>query len=169
MAYHDPLTGLKNRKGFYERLGNDIIRAKRYGGRVALLYIDIDRFKEVNDTLGHEGGDIVLQEITRRFLDNLRQSDCVARMGGDEFAVILENDGGRDVVVDKMMDILSRPYEVGGRVIDYVSGSIGIALFPDDAVTANDLIGYADSDMYAVKRKKKCQEICCVEKKGRAI
>ncbi len=169
MAYHDPLTGLKNRKGFYERLENDITRAKRYGGRVALLYIDIDRFKEVNDTLGHEGGDMVLQEITRRFLDNLRQSDCVARMGGDEFAVILENDGGCDVVAEKMVEILSHPYEVGGQVVDYVSGSIGIALFPDDAVTANDLICYADSDMYAVKRKRKCRDSCCVEKKGGTV
>lgn len=166
MAYHDSLTGLKNRKGFYERLENDITRAKRYGGRVALLYIDIDRFKEVNDTLGHEGGDRVLQEITRRFLDNLRQSDCVARVGGDEFAVILESDGGYDVVAGKVAEILSCPYEVGNRVVDYISGSIGVALFPDDAVTANDLIRYADNDMYAVKRKRKCQEEGCVETGG---
>ena len=157
MAYHDPLTGLKNRKGFYERLETDITRAKRHGGQVVLLYIDIDRFKEVNDTLGHEGGDVILQEITRRFLGNLRQSDCVARIGGDEFVVILDNDGrcGEEVVTRKVVEMLSRPYHVGNQVVDYISASIGVALFPDDAVTASDLIRYADIAMYEVKRERK--------------
>lgn len=157
MAYHDPLTGLKNRKGFYECLESGIIRAKRYGGQVALLYIDIDRFKEVNDTLGHEAGDLVLQEITRRLVENLRQSDCVARIGGDEFAVVLDNDGGCDVgtVIAKVAAMLAQPYRVGELSVDYVSGSIGVALFPDDAVTANDLIRSADNAMYAVKRERK--------------
>jgi|GEM_PF-1441068 len=163
MAYHDPLTGLKNRKGFYERLENDITRAKRYGGQVGLLYVDMDRFKEVNDTLGHEAGDKVLQEITRRFLENLRQSDCIARIGGDEFAVVLDNDGVCDVdaVIRKVAGILAKPYTVGGKVIDYVSGSVGVALFPEDAVTASDLIRYADSSMYAVKRERKGQDGHC--------
>jgi len=157
MAYHDPLTGLKNRKGFYERLESDILRAKRYGGQVVLLYIDIDRFKEVNDTLGHEAGDEVLREITRRIVDNLRQSDCVARVGGDEFAVVLGNAGGCevDVVVRKVTVILAQPYSAGGRDVAYVSGSVGVAFFPDDAVTASDLIRYADSAMYKVKRGHK--------------
>lgn len=157
MAYHDPLTGLKNRKGFYERLETDILRAKRYGGQVALLYIDIDRFKEVNDTLGHEAGDEVLREITRRLVDNLRQCDCVARVGGDEFAVVLDNADGCDVelVVRKVAVILAQPYSAGGRDVAYVSGSVGVAVFPDDAVTASDLIRYADSAMYEVKRSRK--------------
>ena len=162
MAYHDSLTGLKNRKGFYGRLDADITRAKRYGGRVVLLYIDIDRFKEVNDTLGHEAGDRVLQEITRRLLENLRKCDCVARVGGDEFAVVLADEKGSDAVLEKLMTILAAPYGVGEEVVDYVSGSIGVALFPDDAVTANDLIQYADSAMYAVKRGKKCQKMDCL-------
>lgn len=170
MAYHDPLTGLKNRKGFYERLENDITRAKRYGGQVGLLYVDMDRFKEVNDTLGHEAGDKVLQEITRRFTENLRQSDCVARIGGDEFAVVLDNDGICDVavVISKVVDILSRPYKVGDKTIDYVSGSVGVALFPEDAVTASDLIRYADSAMYAVKRERKGLECECSDEGRRA-
>lgn len=157
MAYHDPLTGLKNRKGFYERLDADILRAKRYGGQVTLLYIDIDRFKEVNDTLGHEAGDEVLQEITRRLLANLRQCDCVARVGGDEFAVVFDNDGGceADVVVRKVAAILAQPYRVGDHEVNYVSGSVGVALFPEDAVTASDLIRYADNAMYMVKREHK--------------
>ena len=162
MAYHDSLTGLKNRKGFYERLDADITRAKRYGGRVVLMYIDIDRFKEVNDTFGHEAGDRVLQEITHRLLANLRQCDCVARIGGDEFAVVLADEHGSDAVLEKLLGILAVPYGVGAGVVDYISGSIGVALFPDDAVTANDLIQYADSAMYAVKRGKKCQQMNCL-------
>jgi len=163
MAYHDPLTGLKNRKGFYERLETDILRAKRYGGQVALLYIDIDRFKEVNDTLGHEAGDEVLREITGRLVDNLRQSDCVARVGGDEFAVVLDNADGCDVevVVRKVAVILAQPYNAGGRDVAYVSGSVGVALFPEDAVTASDLIRYADSAMYDVKRSRKASRCHC--------
>ncbi|VVS90460.1 diguanylate cyclase domain-containing protein [Desulfoluna spongiiphila] len=163
MAYHDPLTGLKNRKGFYERLETDILRAKRYGGQVALLYIDIDRFKEVNDTLGHEAGDEVLRQITRRLVDNLRQSDCVARVGGDEFAVVLDNADGCDVevVVRKVAVILAQPYSAGGRDVAYVSGSVGVALFPEDAVTASDLIRYADSAMYEVKRSRKASRCHC--------
>ncbi|BCS99210.1 hypothetical protein DSLASN_48420 [Desulfoluna limicola] len=170
MAYHDPLTGLKNRKGFYERLESDITRAKRYGGQVGLLYVDMDRFKEVNDTLGHEAGDKVLQEITRRFLENLRQSDCIARIGGDEFAVVLDSAGVCDVdaVIRKVAEILAKPYKVGNKVIDYVSGSVGVALFPEDAVTASDLIRYADSAMYAVKRNRKGQECECSDEGRRA-
>ena len=162
MAYHDSLTGLKNRKGFYGRLDADITRAKRYGGRVVLLYIDIDRFKEVNDTLGHEAGDRVLQKITHRLVANLRKCDCVARVGGDEFAVVLADENGSDAVLQKLLVILAAPYGVGEEVVDYVSGSIGVAVFPDDAVTANDLIQYADSAMYAVKRGKKCQVMDCL-------
>ncbi|WP_300667303.1 diguanylate cyclase [Desulfoluna sp.] len=167
MAYHDPLTGLKNRKAFYERLEHDILRAKRYGGQVVLFYIDIDRFKKVNDTLGHEAGDEVLQEITRRLVENLRQCDCVARVGGDEFAVVLDNAGGCevDVVFRKVVSMLAQPYQVGDRIVDYVSGSVGVASFPEDAVTANDLIRVADSAMYLAKRGGQETSTDCLEER----
>ena len=160
MAYHDPLTGLNNRKGFYEKLEGAIIRATRYGSQVGLLYIDVDRFKKVNDALGHECGDEVLVEIARRLVVSLRQSDCVARLGGDEFAVILDADKELDVdpVIAKLEALLKAPYAVGNTFVDYISGSVGVALFPDDAVTAEDLVRYADSAMYKQKRNQRCQD-----------
>ena len=160
MAYHDPLTGLKNRKGFYEKLQESIVRATRYGSQVGLLYVDVDRFKMVNDTLGHEAGDQVLREISRRLLSILRQSDCVSRLGGDEFAVILDSDRTLDVdvVVRKVVGAICQPYEIGDSVVDYISGSVGVALFPDDAVTAADLVRFADDAMYRLKHSRNCEK-----------
>ena len=152
-AYHDALTGLKNRKAFYERLRESAAYVGRYGTELALLYIDIDRFKQVNDAMGHETGDALLREIARRLSEITRRTDVVARLGGDEFAVILNNPEGlrAAVVAGRIVHALSRPYAIGTQHIDYVSASIGTARFPDDATDPDTLIKYADTAMYRAK------------------
>lgn len=155
-AYHDALTGLKNRKAFYEKIRTEAAYADRYRTGLALLYIDIDRFKRVNDSLGHEAGDTLLQEIARRLLANTRRTDMVARLGGDEFAVILNNPQGVQVAVvaGRIVNALSRPCTIGPESIDYVSASIGTAQYPEDADDPDALIRCADAAMYRAKEER---------------
>lgn len=154
LAYHDALTGLNNRKAFYERLEQALNRAGRYKFEFALLYIDIDRFKQVNDTHGHQTGDTLLKEITERLKKCLRITDFVSRIGGDEFTVIMDNPHQLtpETAAARILDALSRPYQIDGKTINFITASVGISLFPRDATSADGLISRADTAMYRAKQ-----------------
>jgi len=156
LAYHDALTGLKNRKAFYEQLQTAIYHAKRYGSRIGLIYIDMDNFKKVNDTLGHEIGDLLLQEIKIRLERCLRKTDFISRIGGDEFVIIVDNPTKIHpaVVAQKVVDELSKPYNLDGHEVNYVTASVGISTFPLDADDMDSLIKKADKAMYKAKEKR---------------
>lgn len=153
-AYHDALTGLPNRLLMLDRLKHAITLATRGGRRVVLLYMDLDHFKSVNDRLGHELGDQLLQSVTTRLKSRLRLSDTICRLGGDEFTIILEevhDNHGWKAVADSLVNILAQPFEIAGHEI-WVSGSIGASIFPDDAQSADELIRHADMAMYEAKQ-----------------
>ena len=156
-SLHDPLTGLPNRMLFNDRLRQAIVIGHREREPLVLLIMDMDRFKEVNDTLGHQVGDLLLQQVALRLATTLRQSDTVARLGGDEFAVLPA--GGTDLqggaqTAKKILRILEHPFVVDGRNID-VGASIGIALCPDHGEEADTLMRHADVAMYVAKRTKR--------------
>ncbi|MCW8918731.1 MAG: EAL domain-containing protein [Gammaproteobacteria bacterium] len=154
-ANFDSLTGLPNRNMFHDRLAQNIRKAQRTGLKTALLIIDLDKFKEVNDTLGHGMGDLLLQEAARRICASVRQSDTVARLGGDEFTVILgelEDVGRIERVAETILHNLTEPFRLGDEVA-YVSASIGITLHPDDTSEVDDLLKNADQAMYAAKNE----------------
>lgn len=154
-ANHDLLTGLPNRRLFRDRLDQEIRKSQRTGLPLALLFIDLDRFKEANDLLGHTIGDQLLVEAGRRICGCVRVSDTVARLGGDEFTAILpELDNHQHVerVAGKINNALSEPYHLGNEVV-YLSASIGVTMFPSDASNAENLIRNADQAMYAVKNE----------------
>jgi len=156
LAYHDALTGLKNRKAFYEQLQDAIYHAKRYGTEIALIYIDIDKFKKVNDTLGHEMGDALLLEIRDRLQSSLRKTDFVSRIGGDEFVVLVDNPHHIHpaAIAEKIIASLAEPYDLKGNLVDYISSSVGISVFPTDAVDMDSLVKRADQAMYVAKEKR---------------
>lgn len=152
-ANYDTLTQLPNRRLFHDRLRNDVKKAERGDHFGALMFIDLDRFKEVNDTLGHEAGDILLVEASRRITSCVRESDTVARLGGDEFTIMLS--GIRDpMVVERIArDILSKlnaPFSIKKETV-FISGSIGITMYPKDACDVETLFKNADQAMYAAK------------------
>jgi len=152
-ANFDALTGLPNRSLFLDRLSQAIKAARRDRTRFALLFIDLDGFKAVNDTFGHATGDLLLQEAAARLLVSVRSSDTVARLSGDEFTVILHDVEGRDevgVVAAKMVTRMAEAFDLDGNLAS-VQASIGIAMFPDDADDAAVLIRLADRAMYGVK------------------
>ena len=156
-SLHDPLTGLPNRMLFNDRLRQAIVIGHREREPLVLLIMDMDRFKEVNDTLGHQVGDLLLQQVALRLATTLRQSDTVARLGGDEFAVLPA--GGTDLqggaqTAKKILRILEHPFVVDGRNID-VGASIGIALCPEHGEEADTLMRHADVAMYVAKRTKR--------------
>ncbi len=153
LAYHDALTGLKNRKAFYEQLQDALYHAKRYGTELALIYIDIDKFKKINDTLGHEIGDVLLLEIRDRLQSTLRKTDFVSRIGGDEFVVLVDNPHHIHpaAIAGKIVKNLSKPYNLKGNMVDYISSSVGISIFPTDAVDMDSLVKKADQAMYIAK------------------
>jgi len=156
-ATHDALTGLAGRPLFADRLGNALARAKRFGNRVSLLYLDLDCFKEINDTLGHEAGDLLLQAVARALLTCVRDADTVARMGGDEFTVILERTDGQGAgkpARDRIARLFEQPFEVAGRQLR-VGASIGMGVFPDDGQDPEALLRHADAAMYENKRQRK--------------
>lgn len=151
-ATHDLLTGLANRRLFYERLNEAVARCKRNGELSALLYIDIDKFKPINDQYGHSAGDIVLQELSRGLKQSVRQTDTVARLGGDEFAVIAEQASTKEdilVVVQKLRDILSAPISVDGNIFS-VNVSIGVVTISGDS-DPDTVCHHADAAMYNAK------------------
>ncbi|BAE51052.1 diguanylate cyclase domain-containing protein [Paramagnetospirillum magneticum] len=156
-ANYDALTGLPNRSLFVDRLNQAVRQSKRDKKRFALMFLDLDGFKAVNDTLGHAAGDVLLQQTAARLHQCMRATDTLARLAGDEFVVILEGVHDRDnpaLVAGKILATLSKPYdlEVGTA---HVRGSIGIALYPEDAADGPALIRRADTAMYAVKRRGK--------------
>lgn len=153
-AYHDALTGLPNRLLMNDRLRHAISLAKRSASSLVVLFLDLDHFKSVNDRLGHDIGDLLLVEVANRMRQNLRVSDTICRLGGDEFTVILENlvdpVGWKQVVV-KLLSLLSQPYDIRGNEI-WIGASIGVSHFPADARTAEDLLRHADMAMYEAKQ-----------------
>ena len=155
-ANYDPLTELPNRRLLADRLKQEMIKAQRDKTLLALLFIDIDHFKDVNDSLGHEIGDALLAEVAKRLSHTVRKSDTVARLGGDEFTIIVTDLNDRDDVSSgiarNIIDSLGQPFDVDGNSL-YVSASIGIALYPTDAENCEDLLRYADQAMYAAKNK----------------
>ncbi|HRK39137.1 MAG TPA: GGDEF domain-containing protein [Burkholderiaceae bacterium] len=156
-AAHDPLTGLPNKTLVDDRLAMACERATRDNALAALLFIDLDGFKGVNDSKGHEAGDRVLVEVARRLEAGLRKVDTAARLGGDEFLVVLDGIASRadaDKVAAKLIELIARPIEVGAEAV-HIGASIGIAVFPEDTRKVSDLVRLADGAMYGVKRAGK--------------
>jgi diguanylate cyclase (GGDEF)-like protein/PAS domain S-box-containing protein len=154
-AMHDPLTTLPNRAMFVESLERAVGRAKRRNTRFSVLFVDLDRFKEVNDTLGHAAGDELLQTMSERLVQAVRQTDLVARMGGDEFVVLIEEHRGPEevmIVAQKILTMLDRPVVIEWKEVS-ISGSVGIASFPEDGDTAEALVKNADTAMYQAKER----------------
>ena len=151
-ALHDGLTGLPNRILFQDRLEQAIKKAQREGGSFGIILMDLDRFKEVNDTLGHNVGDLLLQEVGRRLKETIRDSDTVARLGGDEYVIILESLSELYIqqVAEKILKALDRPFLLNGEAVD-ISASLGIARFPDHGNDAVTITQRADVAMYAAK------------------
>ncbi len=152
-ANYDSLTSLPNRSLFRDRLEHEVLSSKRTGKPIALMFIDLDRFKEVNDLLGHGAGDSLLRECAKRIRSCVRAVDTVARLGGDEFTVILTDLDGRahvEFIAQKILNVLARPFDLGQERI-HVSGSIGITMHPDDGAIPEDLVRNADQAMYVAK------------------
>jgi diguanylate cyclase (GGDEF)-like protein/PAS domain S-box-containing protein len=154
MAQYDGLTHLPNRALFNDRLQQALAAANRSQGRLALMFIDLDKFKPVNDTYGHAVGDLLRKEVAQRMQDCLRESDTAARIGGDEFVVLLpsiETDQDAGKVGEKILQTLNRPFELAGHRLD-ISGSIGVAIYPDHGSSEKLLVKSADIAMYHAKK-----------------
>lgn len=154
LALHDPLTGLPNRRLLMDRMEQAIKTARRANGHVGLLFVDLNGFKSVNDTYGHETGDRLLQAVATRLLETLRTADTVARVGGDEFVILLPSISGpmlMTVPVEHIRAALAEPFQLDKLELT-ISGSVGAACFPDDGQTADLLLQKADSEMYRHKR-----------------
>ena len=155
LAMHDALTGLPSRLLFMERLEHAVVQAHRHGRRLAVIFVDLDRFKSVNDTLGHEAGDMLLREVACRLKIRLREGDTVARMGGDEFVMVLEEIANTEdalLIGETLIPELGRPYPVSGQEVT-VTASVGVSTYPADGLDANTLVRHADAAMYAAKAK----------------
>lgn len=153
-ASHDALTGLPNRMLLLDRLNQSLVLAARHSGRIALMFVDVDRFKQINDTLGHGIGDKLLQEIGHRLQGCVRRTDTVSRQGGDEFILLLSEAGSPaelSDIAEKIVTRLAEPYELDGHEL-YLSVSIGISVWPDDGTDAETLIKHADIAMYHAKQ-----------------
>ena len=153
-AHHDPLTDLPNRELFGDRLRAAFSQARRYHRRFALLLVDLDHFKEVNDTLGHAAGDQLLVEAARRLVSCVRESDTVARLGGDEFALILSEmttEEEAEMIARRAVELLAEPYYLDAGAVRTVSGCVGIALYPQHGQDSDALLRNADTALYAAK------------------
>jgi diguanylate cyclase (GGDEF)-like protein len=150
LAEHDPLTELPNRSLFHQRAQEAVIHSVRSDSRVAIAIVDLDRFKEVNDTLGHDSGDQLLTQLAQRLADHTRPQDAVARLGGDEFGVILSEVGDAEEVLRRLRDIIEHEVEVSGLPLS-VESSIGYVIAPDDGIDVDDLMQHADVAMYVAK------------------
>jgi diguanylate cyclase (GGDEF)-like protein len=153
LAHFDPLTGLPNRVLCYDRLNQAIALARRNKDKVGVMFLDLDRFKAVNDTLGHLVGDELLRQVAGRLEGCLRTCDTVGRLGGDEFTVVLAElaqPGDAGLVAQKVIDALKQPFSLGSREV-FISSSVGIALFPGDGEDAETLLKNADAAMFRAK------------------
>jgi diguanylate cyclase (GGDEF)-like protein len=165
MALHDPLTGLPNRVLFHDRVEQILLAAKRAGSGAALIVLDLDGFKEVNDTLGHPIGDLLLQQVGSRIRGATREVDSVARLGGDEFAVVLSTASDSHAtagVAQRIQSALSKPFELEGLSIE-VEASLGAARYPEDGGDAHTLLRRADVAMYVAKERKSGFEVYATE------
>ncbi|TLS66172.1 GGDEF domain-containing protein [Mariprofundus erugo] len=161
LAHFDAVTSLPNRTLFFERLSKSITLASRHQQKLAVLFIDLDGFKEVNDSFGHDTGDAVLKAVAERLTTHVRGADTVGRVGGDEFLVLLNeisSPAAGEIVARKMIDTLNQPI-IDGEISCQVGASIGIAIFPDDGNDIETLIKQADDAMYVAKRGGKNQFI----------
>ena len=161
LAFYDPLTGLANRRLFKDRLDQALKKVRRNQNHMALLYLDLDHFKDVNDQYGHDAGDELLKEVANRLRQSVRDSDVIARIGGDEFNLILHDlngEGDAMSVADKVLQVVTEPIDIGVAEVT-VSASIGVTLAPDDATEAKALIKNADVAMYQSKQdgRNRCQ------------
>ncbi|WBS05404.1 diguanylate cyclase [Pseudoduganella sp. SL102] len=157
LALHDPLTGLPNRRLLEDRIETTVQHALRHQRKAAVMYLDLDGFKPINDTHGHAYGDEILKLVAQRLVGSSRKEDTVARVGGDEFVIVLGDVSGLNDArepASKLIDVVSEPYQVNGVTLR-LSTSIGIALFPDDAESVGDLIHAADNALYDAKRSGK--------------
>ncbi len=152
-VYHDGLTGLPNRALFIDRLEQAIARSRRSGKRTAVCLLDLDRFKSINDTLGHHAGDELLQQVALRVSQSLRGGDTLARTGGDEFVAVipdLADTSAAAVVAAKIIGAFAAPFQIGGAPVS-VTCSVGVSLFPEDGASVELLQRAADAAMYAAK------------------
>lgn len=153
MAQHDPLTGLPNRALFSDRLQNELARAKRHGDHFAMIFLDLDHFKPINDSYGHAVGDLLLKQVALRLQESVRASDTVGRIGGDEFVVLMpalaEGEAARGLA-EKLRQVIGQPYQVDGRRLE-ISCSLGVAVYPDDGDDDLALTKSADEAMYRAK------------------
>jgi diguanylate cyclase (GGDEF)-like protein/PAS domain S-box-containing protein len=155
LAYYDLLTGLPNRGTFLERLHQALALSQRQGHQVGLLFLDLDSFKDVNDTQGHDFGDRLLKAVSDRIVGVKRESDTLARFGGDEFVIVLNSIEGREsaaAATERILSVFATPFELDGQLL-YTTASTGIALYPDDAADADDLFRCADTAMYHAKNE----------------
>jgi len=159
--YHDSLTSLPNRALFNDRLHMALLQAKRHNNKLALMFLDLDRFKKINDNFGHQAGDEILQSVAKKLKRCVRETDTLARIGGDEFLLMMQDIPSAedaDRVCQKILDRLNQPMRYRGKEIR-ITGSIGIALYPDHGKTKDELIRHADIAMYRVKEKS-CNGYC---------
>lgn len=154
-AHYDNLTGLPNRKLLYDHLSKAIARARRENNIMAVMYLDLDNFKIINDRLGHAIGDVLLQSVTKRITSCMRQSDIISRQGGDEFIIILDDIGSKEyisIVAERIIDTLSDVYVLEGKELS-ISTSMGISICPEDSFDIDILINKADVAMYNAKEQ----------------
>jgi diguanylate cyclase (GGDEF)-like protein len=157
LALQDPLTGLANRRLLEDRISVAMAQARRSKGCMAVMYLDLDGFKEINDTLGHAAGDALLKAVAGRLTETVREEDTVARLGGDEFVVTLPHTQSATdaaAMAAKVIDAVSQPYTIEGRTVRMTT-SAGIALYPGDGKDAQSLMKSADAALYAAKRAGK--------------
>lgn len=153
LAYFDQLTGLANRVNFQIRLDRAIESAARKGTNFAVLFLDLNDFKSVNDTLGHDAGDRLLQQVAMRLEEAVREDDVVARLGGDEFAILLDDAGDSPLMIAERVrnSLEAAAFSLDGESV-YISASLGVATYPHDSESSRGLLRQADSDMYTHKR-----------------
>ena len=162
LALHDPLTGLPNRRLLEDRIGHTLQHSARVRGNSAILYLDLDGFKAINDTYGHGYGDEILKLVAERLVSASRKEDTVARIGGDEFVIVLGNladKGDAHAPAAKLIEVISEPYFINDLTLQ-LSTSIGISIYPDDATTVDALLSAADAALYEAKRAGK-NRYCC--------